>query len=261
MRRLISAVVSLSPIVRLSTRWISDGNPGTFVTLNDLSNTSTTWTESAQATENDPAFTRVSFPQCPTYTADALFRASRELLQDSSIDLVQIIVDLFGQRIARGLDHDMLVGANGLVANAAVTVTSGSPTTISYADIQNLVFSLDAAYRGSPNAAFVCNDATLKVLSGILDSSNRPILTWLSGDTDFANVDTNNGSIRVPTIFGIPAFSAPSMDTVASTSKTLLLADFARAGVVRLATDTNVTALKERYADIGQIGYVGVRSL
>jgi len=256
---LVMALVNASAVLPRANVWRStSGAKGQFPILSDVSNTASVYTENTAITEGSPTnFGRVVFDECKTVSADSLFRASYQLVQDSSIDLWGIVREVFAQRVARWFDSYSLTDAtNGLVPNTTNTVTSASPTSISYADLVNVNFAIDAAYRGSPNAAWVMNDATLKAITGLVDSNGRPILA-LPNQMQTTEVDTNNGTRKVPYLFGNPVISAPSMPTIAASARTIVLADLSRAGVARVVNDASITILRERFADAGELSAVG----
>ena len=102
-----------------------------------------------------------------------------ELVQDSVIDIVAFVVN-------RGHPPRRITNTHftvrhwlqppfGIVTRAASgkVGTTGQTTTVIYDDLVDLEHSVDPAYRR--NAAYMMNDASVKVIRKIKDSQNRPI--------------------------------------------------------------------------------------
>ena len=86
------------------------------------------------------------------------------------------------------------------VAAAATVGKQGAAVAPVYADIADLIYSVNGKYRRSPKAGFLMNDATLGGIVKLLDSQNRPIFA--------------PGNLNQPdTILGYPVHSAALADT------------------------------------------------
>lgn len=78
----VQAASSLLGRVKVITP--GDGRPLTFPTIDDTANTGATYTEGVALTDTtDPVLSQLSFPQVQEWSAPGLFRASRQLVQDS----------------------------------------------------------------------------------------------------------------------------------------------------------------------------------
>ena len=191
-----------------------------------------------------------------------LVRVSLELLQDSAFNLESFLADRFAIRLGRGYERDLTVGTGvnqptgiitDVLASGAVPVvaagsseSSGGTETgansIGYTDLVRLEHSVDPAYR--PNAKYILHDLTVSSIQRILDKFGRPL--WTPGIKD----NTPN------TINGYEYVIDQHMPTVAASANTVLFGDLKKF-LVRKVKDLTVLRLDERYADFGQVAFVG----
>lgn len=97
-----------------------------------------------------------------------------ELLADSAFDFSQVLSDLFGERMGRGLNYAFTKGAGttdvqGVVTGASSGITSASETAITQSELLSLIHSLDVAYRN--NGKLMMNDSTLKAIINLAIST------------------------------------------------------------------------------------------
>jgi len=108
-----------------------------------------------------------------------------ELLQDSQIDVVGLVLKRMGQRIGRISNQGYTTGTGSAqpqgfvpVASTGKTGTTGQTLTVIYDDLVDLVDSLDVAYLESGgNPSFMFTQTMRRVVRKIKDTSGRPIWT------------------------------------------------------------------------------------
>jgi HK97 family phage major capsid protein len=193
---------------------------------------------------------------------------SMEVFDD--VDEAARAYDLFagfaGNRVARGAGAKLVNGAggattpNGIVTALAslgvngVTAAGSSANTgnnmqtgansIGSADLANLYFSVNSAYRSSPKCFWLMNDATLKFLCTIVTISGLPLVNlWHD----------------VPQILGKPIRISPSLGNIGSSAVPILFGDFSYVNS-RIVTDdlTRIQLLKEA-PGLVENGLVGLR--
>lgn len=103
-----------------------------------------------------------------------------ELIQDSSIDIVALVISLIARRMGRGSERGYTTGSGtgqprGFVTASTVGVAAatGSATSITYDQLVDLEHSVNRAYRR--NGRFAFNDNTLKFIRKIKDDHGLPI--------------------------------------------------------------------------------------
>lgn len=183
------------------------------------------------------------------YTSGVVLVPS-ELLQDSTLNIEQIIRDAMAERIGRiGNRHMTLAdGAAkpvGLIP-AIGTKQAASQTAISLDDFIELMHDIDPAYRGDPSCRWMLHDQILKAVRKLKDQENNYI--WQP-----ANAQTGQPA----RIFEYPYSVNQVMDsTIAQGKKTLVFGAMNRY-VVRIVNQFAIRRLVERYADFDQTGFIG----
>lgn len=217
-------------------------------TTNDTSNKGAILGENQPITEQDVTFSTTSLSSY-TYTSK-LIRASWALMQDSAFDLDSFIAGVAGERVGRILNEHFTTGTgtaqpSGVVTGASSGATAEQQNAISYNDLVELQHSIDPAYRNNPKTQWMFNDATLKVLRRLKDTTGRPL---------FWN-DTGNLAAGVqPQLLGHSYRINQDVASIGAASKSVLFGDFSKYKVRRVRGYTLVR-LTERYAEMLQTGF------
>jgi HK97 family phage major capsid protein len=196
-----------------------------------------------------------------------LVKISVELLSDSAFDIENFLAVEFGRRLGRIVNTKTTVGvgtiepmgivtsilAGGNVITAAGSYANdgvGLANTIGSDDLVSLEHAVDPVYR--PRGRYMMNDAVLKALKKVKDKYGRPLL-WQEG--------TREGSPA--TVNGYPYLINNDMDqlqTVASsptvTKRSMIFGDLSK-HVIRRVKQLSILRLTERFAEYGQVGFLG----
>lgn len=131
----------------------------------------------------------------------------------------------------------------GLLTNTNVaTVVSGLAAAISADGLINTCYTIKSAY--AKNAVWIMNRATLGQVRLLKDSYGQYL--WQPGiASDIPN-----------TILDHPYMETPDMPAIAASSYPIMFGDFRRAYVIVDRVSMVMTRLTERYADLGQIGFI-----
>jgi hypothetical protein len=159
----------------------STGNPLPYPNLNDTGNTGALVAEN---TAIGQATTEMSFGKITLgaykYTSQ-LVLVPIELIQDSAFDVQSFVAQALGIRLGRIQNTHFTIGTGtsqptGIVTSSTLGVTGATGETAkwSYADIINLIHSVDPAYRVA--AQFMMHDASASVTEQMLDGNGRPLL-------------------------------------------------------------------------------------
>ena len=151
-----------------------------------------------------------------------------------------------GERIGRILNTHLTTGSgssqpNGLVTGATSGVTAASGTAVTYGELIDLKHSVDPAYRG--NATWMFSDATLAALKKLVDGDSRPL--WNPGIAN-GEPDRLDGDRYV--------VNNDVLD-MASSAKAIIYGDLSKY-VIRDVAGMTLLRLNERYADVGQVGFI-----
>ncbi len=213
-------------------------------TTDDTANKGEILAENAAVNEQDVVFSKLTL-QSFKYSSKAV-RVSVELLQDSVINVEEMLGRLLGIRLGRITNDHYTTGTgsaqpNGIVTASTLGKTTASPTAITYSELMDLKHSVDPAYRESPTWMF--HDKILAELKKILDGNNNPI--WRTGFA-FGEPDTIDGHPFV--------INQSMVSTVAASDKTIIFGDLSKYWI-RDVLDLVLLVLRERFADNHQVGF------
>ena len=224
------------------------GNPLQIPTVDDTAQVGERVSENSAMNTQDVTFGQKTL-NCYLYNSK-IVQVSLQLMQDSAIDPGQLFGELLGERLGRIQQTEFTTSdgsskPEGVAYAAAAGVTAASATAIATDDLLGLVHSVDRAYRG-PNAAFMMHDSILLAIRKLKDTTNQPIFSqsYVQGEPD--------------RILGIPVIINSAMDsTMASTKRSVLFGDFSKF-FIRDCMDLQIVRLDERYAEYGQVAFVGL---
>lgn len=240
------------------------GQPLPMPTSNDTNQAATIVGEGAPVSEQDVTASQINFGAYK-FTS-GLVKASLELLQDSAFDLEAWLVQRFAERWGRGLEAFLTNGTGSaqptglltaIAASGAIpTVAAGSAAnsggtetganSIGYQDLVDLEHSVDPTYRRG--AKYMFHDKTLASIKKILDKFGRPL--WVPGVASNAP----------DTVLGYSYVINQAMPQIAASNTTVAFGDMKKF-IARRVKDLTVMKLVERYAELGQVGFVSFARL
>jgi HK97 family phage major capsid protein len=252
------------------------GQPLPYPTDNDTTNTGEIVGEGKQVSMADVTIGQILFGAEKFSTK--MVKASLELLQDSAFAIAPYLRNKFAIRLGRILNTKFTLGVGasanpveptGLVtavvancvaaqlASAGVVYGTGllaagsSPntggaetggTSIGSQDLTDLEHTVDPAYR--KGASYMFHDQTLRTVKRLLDKYGHPLWkqTMVAGEPDRLN--------------NYPYWINNDMATIAVNAKTVLFGDMKKY-LIRRVKELGVITLNERFADYGQVAYLG----
>ena len=183
-------------------------------------------------------------------------KVSWELAQDSAFNLADFVARKLGERIQRAQAVDWAVGTGvnepqGLLStqggiSAATAISSNSAP--SYADLVTIVHDLDPEYR--EGAVWVFNDAFLEILRKLDDQADRPLL-WANQS---GNLESALGGM---TLLGYRVIIDQACPSPSSGNHFGFFGRLDEAYVIRRVKGMTMVTLNEKYAENGQVGYLG----
>lgn len=198
----------------------------------------------------DPSF---GITQLRTYRySSRLITVPFELSQDAGINLPAFLDARIASRIGRITNRKLTVGTGtgepmGVLtaAQTAKMGAAGQTITLIYEDLEDLIDSVDDAYRESPKCGWMMHEQTLRAIARMKDTSGRPLRLVSRG----ADLQTR--------ILDYPVFVNNHMPIMGAGVKSLLFGDFSTY-VIRDALETKVIKLADSTLAVnGQIGFVG----
>jgi HK97 family phage major capsid protein len=226
------------------------GNLMPWPTTNDTANVGVLVAENATLTDAnaDPTFGVVNFSAFK-YSSQ-IIRVPTELIEDSAFDMANELGSMCGERIGVVQNTNFTTGTGtgqpqGIVTGAVAGVTAASATAIAVDDILNLQHSVSPAYRSDPTCAFMMHDSTLNVVRRLKDGQGR-----------FMYEDPIDG--QPPRLHGRPvAINMAMATTIAATAISILFGPM-RYYKIRDVNQLTLLRLDERYAELGQVGFVAL---
>lgn len=233
----------------------SEGNPMNWPTMDDTGNVGELVAENAAAASQDAAFGTVGLNVFKF--SSKVVTVPLELLQDSQVDIEQTVVALLAERLARIQNTYFTTGTGtsqprGIVTAAGVgkVCTTGSTVTFGYDDLVDLEHSIDPAYRNLPGVGYMLNDAALKVVRKIKDSSGRPI--FVPGYEAGAMIEGGAPS----TIMGRPVTINQDIAVPAANAKSVLFGVLSNYRIRDVMSATLFRFTDSFYTKNGQVGFL-----
>jgi len=169
-------------------------------------------TEGSQIGESDPVFN--SFVTLGAFKYSFLTQVSRELIEDSGVDIMSFIAGQVGQSLGFSVNTALTTGTgtiepNGLISRAgsALVGTSLNPTADNLID---LVYSVDSSGRRLAGSGFQMNSSSIANVRKLKDSAGQylfqPSLSAEARDL----------------LLGYPIYENPAMATAASAVKPVI---------------------------------------
>lgn len=231
----------------------STGNPLQWPTNDDTGNVGAILSENTQITQQDVTLGSRTLGAF-VYTSK-LVLVSLQLLQDSAFNLDSWLPKKLGQRLGRAIAAHLITGTGttmpvGIANNPTIGKTglTGQTLTVIYDDLVDLEHSLDPAYR-TQNCRYLMNDATLKVIRKLKDTTGRPL--WVPVPAPGFPSTVNGWPYVIDQGVAVPGANAIS----------ILFGDFNLGYIVRQVVDVQMVRLAERYADFLQVGFFGFQRL
>jgi len=154
------------------------GNALNFPTSDGTGEVGEILAENTVATGGDVTFGTVALPVF-MYSSKQI-ALPLQLIQDSAVDVIALVVARLAMRIARIQNTHFTVGAgstlpDGVIPRAGVgkTGTTGQTVTVTYGDLIDLKHSVNRAYRYG--AKYMMNDLSVATVSKLVDTTGRPI--------------------------------------------------------------------------------------
>ncbi len=184
--------------------------------------------EGVALSESDPAFGQITLN---AYKFGQLEQASRELIEDTAVDLLGYLAEAAGRAIGTVTDTYFVTGTGTAqpqgIANAPTagkTGTTGQTLTVIANDLIDLYHSLTTGYRS--RATWVMNDLSAAILRKLRDDT---------GGTGLGNFLWQPGlqAGQPDTIFNRPVITDPNMAVMAANAYSIAFGDFSAYYVIR----------------------------
>ena len=170
--------------------------------------------EGSPIDESDPTFN--SFITLGAFKYSFLVQLSRELIEDSGVDILSFIATQTGNALGFKVNADLTVGGgstlpNGIVPKASAGITGGTGVSGAFTadNLIDLAYSLNGAARRLPGVGWMMNTASLGAVRKLKDNNGAYIFSPALAD----------GNDRV---LSYPVFENPAMASTATNAKSVV---------------------------------------
>jgi HK97 family phage major capsid protein len=188
-----------------------------------------------------------------TGTGNLPMKVSWELLEDSTMNVEDIIAKNFATRIMRKFSVDIIAG-NGTTAPQGIAAAqtafdeiTANATGPTYAELLGTVAALDPEYRA--NAKWLINDATWFRLLAMEDDNGRPLI--------LPQASAGIGGPVPAQLLGYPVIIDQGMASIGDQAKFAVFGDLRESYIVRRVNGFHLLRLNELYAVNGFVGFLG----
>ena len=236
--RVIEAMKDTSGMISAaSSISTSTGGELSYPTLDDTDSEAVIKSETdARRNGNDVKFGSISLK---SFVYDSgIIKISNELVQDSAVNIEQIVISQLSNRITRKLEKDFTVGVgstepSGLLTQTTLGETAASSTSIAADELLNLQFSIDDAYGSK--GSYMMNKNTLLTVRKLKDGQGNYLVT---------------GS----TLFDKPIKVNNNMPDMATGTKPIVFGDLSQY-MIRNVQGLSMFKFSELYQETNEIGF------
>jgi HK97 family phage major capsid protein len=183
------------------------------------------------------------FTQFPvrSYKIASIAKLKESFVSDNNFNLEKYLTTDFARRFGRA-EEDLFINGNGTteptgILSVSESINAKATNTLSYDEIVELYFSIEAEYR--KDAVFIMNDETAFYLRTLKDDDGNYL--W----------NSNND-----TIFGKEVITSPYMPSIESGKRPIIIGDLSFYWVIE-RKPLAIQVLSELYKNQGQIGFIG----
>jgi HK97 family phage major capsid protein len=183
--------------------------------LGTYSTSGTVTAQGANFSESDPAFN--SFTTLGAYKYGFIIQLSRELIEDSGVDITAFLAEQIGNGLGFNVQSALTTGTGssqptGIVTAAGSGVTGGTGVSGAFTadNLIDLHYSLDGAARLLPGVGFMANGASIGAMRKLKDTAGNYVFS--------PALDANNNDL----LLGRPVFENPHMASAGTGAKSVI---------------------------------------
>jgi len=187
--------------------------------LSAYSSSSTVTAQGANFSEADPTFN--SFVNLGAFKYGFLIQVSREMIEDSGVNLLGFLADQVGNGLGYNVQNALTNGTGtvqpqGIVPAAGSGVTGGTGVTGAFTadNLIDLYYSLDGAARLLPGVGWMMNGASIGAVRKLKDDAGQYIFQ--------PSLDGNSRDLLV----GRPVYENPHMANAGTAVKSVICGHF-----------------------------------
>lgn len=181
------------------------------------------------------------------FLAGALVKVSRSLINNSQFDIVQHVIDLMAEHIARFIEGELLNPSDAShkvrgLSTLTNSITAGSASAITADEVIKVHDKVKDRYQ--QNAIWIMSTNTRTALRLLKDEMGRYLLQ--------DDISSPFGT----TLLGKPVYVSDNMPEIATGKTVLYYGDF-KGLATKFSEEINIQVLREKYADEHADGVIG----
>jgi HK97 family phage major capsid protein len=183
--------------------------------LSAYSSSSTVTAQGANFSESDPTLN--SFVNLGAFKFGFLIQVSREMIEDSGVDLLGFLADQVGNGLGYNVQNALTVGTGtvqpqGIVTAAGSGITGGTGVSGAFTadNLIDLYYSLDGAARLLPGVGWMMNGASIGAVRKLKDTAGNYIFSPAA--------DGNQRDL----LLGRPVYENPHVVSAATSAKSVI---------------------------------------
>ena len=183
--------------------------------LSTYSSSSTVTPQGGAFSEQDPVFN--NFTELKAYKYGVLIQVSREMIEDSGVDLLGFLADQVGNGLGYNVQNALTNGTgtvqpNGIVTAAGSGITGGTGVSGAFTadNLIDLYYSLDGAARLLPGVGWMMNGASIGAVRKLKDTAGNYVFS--------PALDGNSRDL----LLGRPVFENPHMANAGTAVKSVI---------------------------------------
>ena len=184
--------------------------------INAYSSSSTVTPQGGILSEADPTFS--NFVELKAFKYGFLIQVSREMIEDSGVDLLGFLADQVGNGLGFNVQNALTNGTgtvqpNGIVNAAGSGVTGGTGVTGAFTadNLIDLYYSLDGAARLLPGVGWMMNGASIGAVRKLKDTAGNYVFS--------PALDGNSRDL----LLGKPVYENPHMANAGTAVRSVLV--------------------------------------
>ena len=187
--------------------------------INAYSSSSTVTPQAGILSEQDPTFQ--NFVELKAFKYGFLIQVSREMIEDSGVDLLGFLADQVGNGLGFNVQNALTNGTgtvqpNGIVSAAGSGITGGTGVTGAFTadNLIDLYYSLDGAARLLPGVGWMMNGASIGAVRKLKDTAGNYVFS--------PALDGNSRDL----LLNRPVYENPVMASAGTAAKSVLVGHF-----------------------------------
>ena len=241
--KIIKKVYDICPIYQMADRYNVAGT--LTIPSYDESTSAITMAYATEFEELESKSGKFASIELKGFLAGALTKVSKSLINNSSFDIVNFVVNQMSENIARWIEGECLNGTSDKVdgiSKATQVVTAAAATAITGDELIDLQEQVPDAYQTS--CIWIMNKATRSAIRKLKNSD---------GDYLLQKDATARWGYK---LFGADVYCSDNIDKMAANKTAVVYGDMSGLAV-KVSEDINIEVLREKYATQHAVGVVG----